>query len=190
MTGFEHPVWLALLLYCLYSAMQAPAIYAGVEVSRGGLNTNFQVFMLTFTGMLLIGAFELAKRLKSTWGERAKVKTGKYLLLPGVILCMVWVILFRSNVKDSTSYVCLDYIRSGQAADYKEQMDLQTELLTDEEVQDVVLPFINDVQGPLMHMPVTADETAWTNGVAKDFYGKHSVVAMERPKWIELYGEK
>ena len=189
-TGIEHPVWLALMLYCLYSAMQAPAIYAGVEVSRGVLNTNFQVFMLTFTGILLIGAFELAKKLKSTWGENVIVKTDKYLLLPGVILCMVWVILFRSNVKDSTSYVCLDYIRSGQAADYKEQMDLQTELLTDEEVQDVVLPFINDVQGPLMHMPVTADETAWTNGVAKEFYGKNSVVAMERPKWIEVYGEK
>ena len=84
----------------------------------------------------------------------------------------------------------MEYIRSGQASDYKEQMDLQTKLLEDENTEDVVLPFINDVQGPLMHMPVTDNPEAWTNTVTREFYGKNSVVAMERPKWMELYGER
>lgn len=186
----EHPIWLILMLYCVYSAMQAPAIYAGVEVSRGVLNTNFQVFMLTSSGILLIVADKLAVKLKSKWGESAGKRLCARILLPGICICMFLTLALRSNIKDSASYVCLTYITSGQAADYKEQMDLQTKLLEDESVEDVVLPFINDVQGPLMHMPVTDDPDAWTNKVTREFYGKNSVVAMDRPEWMELYGER
>lgn len=186
----EHPVWLILMLYCAYSAMQAPAIYAGVEVSRGVLNTNFQVFMLTASGILLVAAEKLAVKLKSKWGESSGKRLYAGILLPGICVCMFLTLALRSNIKDSASYVCLTYIASGQAADYKEQMDLQTKLLEDESVEDVVLPFINDVQGPLMHMPVTDNPDAWTNTVTKEFYGKNSVVAMERPVWMERYGER
>ena len=69
-------------------------------------------------------------------------------------------------------------------------MDLQTKLMEYAGTEDVVLPFINDVQGPLMHMPVTANPDAWTNKVTREFYGKNSVVAMERPAWMEIYGER
>lgn len=186
----EHPIWLILMLYCAYSAMQAPAIYAGVEVSRGVLNTNFQVFMLTSSGILLIVADKLAVKLKSKWGESAGKRLYARILLPGICICMFLTLALRSNIKDSTSYVCLAYITGGQAADYKEQMDLQTKLLEDTSTEDVILPFINDVQGPLMHMPVTDDPNAWTNKVTGEFYGKNRVVAMERPAWMELYGER
>ena len=83
----------------------------------------------------------------------------------------------------------MEYITSGQASDYKQQMELQTKLLTDEELEDVVVPFVNDVQGPLMQMPVTENPQAWTNTVTRDFYGKNSVVAIPREEWQELYGE-
>ncbi len=186
---FSHPIWLCLLLFCLYSAMQAPAIYAGVEVSRGVLNTNFQVFLLMSVGILLILAEKLAEWIRKK--EQGSI-SGRYMAViagVGILLGMGLLGFCRSNIKDSTSYICLDYMRSGQAADYKEQMDLQTRLMEDENVKDVVLPFINDVQGPLMHMPVTADKEAWTNRVTREFYEKNSVVAMERPKWMEEYGD-
>ena len=80
--------------------------------------------------------------------------------------------------------------RSGQAADYRKQMDLQTDLLLDETVSEVVVPFINDEQGPLMHMPVTGDPQAWTNTVTRKFYGKESLVAIPREEWMELYGKE
>ena len=83
----------------------------------------------------------------------------------------------------------MEYIRSGQASDYKQQMELQTKLLTEEGLEDVVVPFVNDVQGPLMQMPVTENPQAWTNTVTRDFYGKNSVVAIPREEWQELYGE-
>lgn len=188
--AFSHPIWLMVMLFCLYSAMQAPAVYAGVEVSRGVLNMNFQVFLLMSFGILLVAAEKLAAIMKR---QQKGLPDKKYdRIIPAVGMLLLTVILFfcRSNIKTSTTFVCLDYIGSGQAADYKEQMELQTRLMEDKNTKDVVLPVINDVQGPLMHMPVTADKEAWTNKVTREFYGKNSVVAMERPEWMEQYGDK
>lgn len=186
---FSHSVWLFGMLFCLYSAMQAPAVYAGVEVSRGVLNMNFQVFLLTIMGMFLLLAEKLVGRLREKEQGKSDRRHVRIIAVSGMLLGMAILFLGRSNVKTSTSYICLDYIRSGQAADYKEQMELQTRLMEDESTKDVILPFINDVQGPLMHMPVTADKEAWTNKVTGEFYGKNSVIAMERPKWMEEYGD-
>ena len=185
---FKHPVLLSLMLFCLYSAMQAPAIYADVTVSGGVPNTNYQVFLLTASGILLIIAEKLSVKMKRAWKEKSNMKVLRMVVFPGILLCAVLALLWRSNIKRSTSYVSLTYITSGQARDYKEQMDLQTKLMEDENTEDVVVPGINDVQGPLMHMPVTADRDAWTNTVTSEFYGKRSVVEIERPAWMEMYG--
>lgn len=188
---FRHPIWLSAMLFCLYSAMQAPAIYADVSVSGGVPNTNYQVFLLTASGILLIAAEKTAAKMKNVREEKSGRKEWRFVVLSGVglLLCMLLTFCWRSNIKISTSYVSLIYITSGQAKDYKEQMDLQTKLMEDENTEDVIIPEINDVQGPLMHMPVTDDKEAWTNTVTAGFYGKHSVVSMERPMWMELYGD-
>ena len=183
-----YPIWIVLMLFCLYSAMQAPAVYAAVSVSQGVPNTNYQVFLLTASGMLLVVADKLVRSLKKKWGEETDKKTLQFLILPGVLLCMILALWNRSNIKTCTSWTALTYITSGQAADYKQQMDLQTRLM-EGDGEDVVVPGINDVQGPLMHMPVTADEKAWTNTVTADFYGKRSVIAIERSIWMEMYGD-
>lgn len=180
--SIKYPVPVALALFCLYSAMQAPEIYAGVEVSGGVHNMNFLTFLLMMTGLLYLLAEAAAKLL-----EKKAVKS----IWPVWTVIILFLLLFtRSDIKECTTWECLMYITSGQAADYKEQMDLQTELLLDENTRDVVLPFINDVQGPLMQMPVTADVTAWTNTVTAQFYGKTTTVAMPRPEWEAQYGEQ
>lgn len=185
----EHPVWLVLMLFCLYSAMQSPAIYADVAVSGGVPNTNFQVFLLAASGSLLIIAERLSAKIKAAWKGAAFKKTLKLIALPAFLVCLVIAFAGRSNIKTCTSFVSLGYITSGQAADYKEQMDLQTRLMEDEGTDDVIVPFINDEQGPLMHMPVTDDPDVFTNYATREFYGKNSVVAMDRPEWNRLYGE-
>lgn len=188
--SFRYPILLSLMLFCLYSAMQAPAIYADVDVSGGVPNTNFQVFLLAASGILLIIAEKASKKMKSVWREKTGTNVLRVIVLPGIVLCMLLAFICRSNIKESTSYVSLIYITSGQARDYREQMNLQTRLMEDENTRDVVTPEINDVQGPLMHMPITGDEKAWTNTVTAGFYGKHSVVAIERTAWLEMYGEQ
>lgn len=183
----------AFALFCLFCAMQAPALYAAVDVSGGVGNMNYLIFLLMGLGLLAVLANSIVgtyKRRKADSSDALNEAIHKAVVLPGLFICLFLMFLCRSNIKSSTSWISMEYIRSGQATDYKEQMDLQTKLLEDENTEDVVLPFINDVQGPLMHMPVTDNPEAWTNTVTREFYGKNSVVAMERPKWMELYGER
>ena len=192
----KHPVILCIFMWCLFSAMYAPELYAGVEVSSGVYNMYYQVFLLVVCVILLFMADRLAAKIRES-GDRGpeqevgNKQSGFYqkAVLPGILLCLVLCVFCRGDLKESTTYVSLEYIVSGQAADYKEQMDLQTELMMEDGVEDVVVPMINDVQGPLMHMPVTADKTAWSNGVTADFYGKNSVVGMPRTEWNEKYGK-
>ena len=187
-TKKENVVWnliVVLAIFCLYSAMQAPAIYAGVEVSGGVYNMNYQCFLL----MMLMVLYVLAGIIGNCMKKNTAESIHKNLLIPSFVICCFLLILCRSNIKDSTTWVCMDYITSGQAADYKEQMDIQTRLMLDENVTDVVVPFINNEQGPLMHMPVTGDKKAWSNTVTSQFYGKNSVVAIERPLWESMQKE-
>lgn len=186
---FRHPVLLCGMLFCLDSAMQAPAIYSGVPVSQGVPNTNFQVFILTASGILLVLAERLSVRLREKWKDGIEKKAIQVIVLPGILLCLVLAYVCRHDIKISTTWVSLRYIASGEAADFKEQMDLQTRLMEEEGVEDVVVPFINNVQGPLMHMPVTSDSESFTSWVTAQYYGKNSVYAIERPVWMELYGE-
>lgn len=187
--SFPHPFWTAAMLFGLYSAMQAPEIYAGVPVSGGVPNTNFQVFLLSASGILLMIAEKAAKKLQTIWKEDVTKKVCRILLLPGLLLCLPLIFLLKSNIKDSTSYIALRYITSGEAADFRMQMDLQTRLMEDADTENVIVPFINDVQGPLMHMPITEDEKKFTNWAAAGFYGKNSVAAVDRAAWEAEYGE-
>ena len=182
-----YPFVTGLMLFCLYSAMQAPALYAGVTVSKGVPNTNYLIFLLTAGFILLMAADGLVTRLKGWEKDAAARKVYVSVIAGGLLVCAVLGLWNRSGMKQCTSYDALVYITSGQAADFQKQMDLQTKLLEDESVKDAVIPGINDYQGPLMHMPVTKDKDAYTNQVTGRFYGKQSVVSIERPIWMERY---
>ena len=53
------------------------------------------------------------------------------------------------------------------------------EILLDDSIKEAVLCPINPEQGPLMHMPVTSDENAFTNWAVKNFYRKDKVIMAE-----------
>lgn len=181
-SSYPYPGMFVLLTFCIYCAMQAPEIYAQTEVSLGVPNINYQ----TFLWMVLANGVYV-------WGWCKHRKKGREVTIPGFlipvgILCVLFMVICRSNLKETTTWKCMVYLTSGQAKDYKEQMDLQTSILLDGSVSDAILPFINDEQGPLMHMPATENPEAYTNSVMRDFYGKNSVVAMDRVEWNRVYG--
>ena len=177
----QYPGIVTAALLCLFFAMQAPALYADVEVSGGVHNMNFLVFLLAAAGSLSVYAASIAEKIRGSQNE-----IHRNIFIPGLFLCVILAALFRSDLKGSTSWITIEYIKSGQAADYKAQMDIQTKILTDENVTDAVIPFVNDQQGPLMSMPATDDPTAWTNTVMKQFYRKNSVLGIPREEWEEL----
>ena len=151
-----------------------------------------KIVQLFYSGVRLLRFIRKLKSMANYLGRIAEKIKGspdgihRNAVIPGLFLCVILVAFLRSGLKSSTSWVALEYIKSGQAADYKEQMDIQTAILTDEDVTDAVIPFVNDRQGPLMSMPATKDPTAWTNTVMKQFYGKNSVVGIPREEWEKL----
>lgn len=116
-------------------------------------------------------------------GREKKINNVRYLYIAAIAAAFVLLVLGRSNIKESTDYMCLEYILTGQARDYQVQMEQFTQLLTDDTVDEVILPSINDWQGPLMHMPVTENPDAWTNQTVKEFFGKKRVVSVPRQEW-------
>lgn len=195
--GIPLPGLLALYLFCTYCAMYWPEDLVKTEVSQGVPNTIFQVFVLA----IFFSEFYLLKWL-SGWiderraiqrrerGNKGKPTVGNLLpLAVTALILLIGVFPARHSLKDSTVYVCLDYILDGRAADYRWQMEQMTRLLSGEETE-VVLPMINGDQGPLMHMPVMDTPDAWTSTVVAEFYGKDSVYAIPRREWEELYGEE
>lgn len=181
---YPYPVIFVLFSYCVYCAMFAPEIYAGVEVSGGVHNMNYYMFLFMVFGDMMYVEGALAGRREK---EGEKKKSAVYLPV-AVVLASGFLLAFRGDLKQTTSFLCIDYISSGQAADFKEQMEFQLSVLLDDAVKDVALPAVNDRQGPLMHMPLTEDPEAWTNSVTKMFYGKNSVVAVPREVWNEMQG--
>lgn len=185
----KYSLILLLSVFCLYSAMQAPAIFAAVEVSGGVYNTNFLVFLMFMMTLIIVAAEKIGMWIRE---KHSEVWSGFYnkMIIPGFVVCMLLLLICRSDIKETTTWECLDYIATGQAADYKEQMDQFIELLSDDNVQDVVLPSINDKQGPLQHMPATTDPNAWTNTTISNYFGKKSVVAIPRAEWEEMYNKE
>ena len=87
---------------------------------------------------------------------------------------------FLLKLKETTFFNCTSYILSGQAEDYKQQMEERMEILLDDTKKEVELPEMNSEQGPLMHMEVMEDPDAWTNMVVQQFFQKDRVVRVPR----------
>lgn len=182
---FPLPGIVIFYFFGTYCAMYWPGIFAGVGVSGGVPNTIYWVCVLMMLCSMLYGLGWLAGKCERR-GKKSE-NNMRYLYAAGMMTALIILVIGRSNVKDTTDYICLEYIMTGQARDYKEQMDQFMQLLTDESVDEVILPSINDRQGPLMHMPVTEHPEAWTNQKVREFFGKESVVAIPRKEWEETY---
>ena len=182
---FAHPVLFIITLFLLNASLYTPRLYAGGIVSSGYLNFNMWVFFLCSSAAVvyLCGWAYTVKGTQFRLPKHAE-SVGTAVSFVAIMIIMI---LGRHDAKEYTDYICLDYYLSGQADSYKEQIILQRQLLTDPTVDDVILPEINNEQGPLMHMPVVADPENIDNNITSRFYGKNSCRSIPRPEWIKTY---
>ena len=185
---FSHPLLFFVSLFLLNASMYTPRLYAGGYVSSGYLNFNYWMFFMCAIAVVVY----ICGWIVCTLGiDHIKVRISAVLQWCVVaLICLVVAFLGRHGIKEYTDYKCLDYYRSGQADDYMAQMKLQRYLMSEEGVDDVVVPEINNEQGPLMHMPIVADPENIDNTMTQAFYGKNSCRSVPRPQWMEEYGER
>lgn len=174
---FRYPLLFVGYMYGIYASMFTPEIYAATEISGGPPTMEYLTFLLT--AVISIGYVEgwLIKRLR----EKNKLCNRPWyyiyiLMLYSVFMC-ICILISKGEIKETLFYESMEYIVSGAASDYKEQMDQQEKILLDDSIKEAYLCPTNDQQGPLMHMPVISDPNAFTNRVIKEFYGKEYVVA-------------
>lgn len=195
--AFAHPILYAVTLFFLNASVYAPRLYAGGEVSSGYFNFNFWTFFICSSALTIyLVSYTTLKcsehnDVASNEQISQKYSVRKMGVLFGISLTVIIIAsLGRHGVKKYTDYVCLEYYLSGQADDYKEQMELQRMLMTEEGVSDVIVPEVNNEQGPLMQMPIIEDPDNVDNYMTASFYGKNSCRAIPRQEWIEKFGER
>ena len=113
--------------------------------------------------------------------------TSRYALGIGVISLGLFVVSGKSIVKESADYMIYTFVSNGHLKDYDNQMKERLRILQDDTVKNVILPEMNNEQGPFMHMAITKDVDNFSNTATMSFYDKESVIAIPRDEYYEKY---
>lgn len=176
--SFRFPLLFVGYMYGIYASMFAPEIYAATEISGGPPTMEYLTFLLTAVASIVYVEGWCISKLRVRGVLRTEEWYHMHWLVPYMIfMCMVMFAL-KGELKETLFYESVEYIVSGAAADYKEQMESQEKILLDDSIREAYLCPTNDQQGPLMHMPVIDDPEAFTNRVVRGFYGKDYVIAV------------
>ncbi len=182
---YPCPLLFILFMYACYSAMYAPEVYSErfdtIETSLGPATIQYLTFLVNSSLAILYVEGWAVKKLSGKKGfqDFMRQKYRYAVWLPGMLAALFMAGVNRDSLKNCVDMQCYEYIVSGQAEDFRAQIASQMEILLDDSVKEAYLVPINPEQGPLMHMPVTADEDAFTNWVVKEFYRKDRVVMKE-----------
>lgn len=178
--SFRLPGIFAGFMFCVWCAMFAPGIYAGVEVSGGVPNTIFQVFLLTAAADIVYVLGWMRCRQEERGTRSGWQHSRKAVWIGCMLFCLFVGGATKGTLKQTTFYNCVSFLTSGQADDYKMQMEERLDVLLDDSQKDIELPEMNSEQGPFMHMEIMEDPEAWTNTVMCEFYRKDRVVRVGR----------
>ncbi len=185
---YPMPLLFVIVMYGFYSAMFAPEVYSEmydtIEISLGPETIQYFTFLVVSVMAILYCEGWICVKIKSGMQSRCllqflKEKYHYRILLPVVVAAGILVLLNRGWLGNCVDRRVYEYVSSGQAEDFREQIRSQMDILLDDSIKEAYLVPINPEQGPLMHMPVTTDENAFTNRVVRDFYGKKKVVMTE-----------
>ncbi|SEQ36765.1 DUF6056 family protein [Butyrivibrio sp. TB] len=182
------PKYLFLIAFSFltYCAVYAPGVYymtysPELAISGGFFDFNYFCFLIFVTiSAVLIGEII---------GVLLKEKIAKILvIMMATIATMLLIVFGKSIIKNSHDYMIYNFIKDGRLEDFEAQMQERLEILLDDTQQNVVLPEMNDDQGPFMHMPLTSDISNFTNDSTRKYYGKESVIAIPRDEYNERFG--
>ncbi len=186
---WKYLIWIV-YSYLTYCAMYAPGLYYGtygaaLDLSGGYYDVNYYTFLLfiLFAALLTGNAAGnlLAKNKTAAGSIRVIVNAG-------MICIAVFCVLFgRHLVGRTTDHICIDYITSGALDDFRVQMEERLAILEDDSIRDAVVPQMNDDQGPIMHMALGENSSAFTNWAASLYYDKDSIVAIPRDRYYTEY---
>ncbi len=204
----RHPVTVAVLCFLIAAGVYAPEVYSAVDVSGGVPDTEYFVTLvmlvvaLSYAGCALrLRADRAAHRAGSAarqQDDQAGSATRQHVLnmsmfFGALVLCAIF---GKHLIGGSVDYTCYTFWKSGQLSDYTRQMEEKLSILQNDDTGDVLVPEMNNEQGPFMCMAEIGDPDNFNNVSSAAFYGKRSVTAVPRQELVErgvlppLRGEK
>ena len=99
-----------------------------------------------------------------------------------LVLCAIF---GKHLIGGSVDYTCYTFWKSGQLSDYTRQMEEKLSILQNDDTGDVLVPEMNNEQGPFMCMAEIGDPDNFNNVSSAAFYGKRSVTAVPRQELVE-----
>lgn len=204
----RHPVTVAVLCFLIAAGVYAPEVYSAVDVSGGVPDTEYFVTLvmlvvaLSYAGCALrLRADRAAHRAGSAARQQdayACFATRQHVLnmsmfFGALVLCAIF---GKHLIGGSVDYTCYTFWKSGQLSDYTRQMEEKLSILQNDDTGDVLVPEMNNEQGPFMCMAEIGDPHNFNNVSSAAFYGKRSVTAVPRQELVErgvlppLRGEK
>lgn len=187
--------WIVIIFcFITIAAIRMPALYAAVDVSSGVPDTEFILTVLAvylsliYTICWIKQIIYLKKELNIN-NKTVNINRNAtiWICLSTVILLLGTAFLTRHSLKNTSDYLCIDFISSGSLADFETQMQERLAILNDNTNLNPVVPEMNNEQGPFMHMALLDDPNAFTNRVTSEYYGKNSVIAVPREEYMQMY---
>lgn len=215
----RHPVTVAVLCFLIAAGVYAPEVYSAVDVSGGVPDTEYFVTLVMLVVALSYAGCALRRR-----ADRAAHRAGSatrqqdayacsaarqqvayagfatrqhvlnmLMFFGALVLCAIF---GKHLIGGSVDYTCYTFWKSGQLSDYTRQMEEKLSILQNDDTGDVLVPEMNNEQGPFMCMAEIGDPDNFNNVSSAAFYGKRSVTAVPRQELVErgvlppLRGEK
>ncbi len=191
----EYFVTLVMLVVALSYAGCALRLRADRAAHRAGSATRQQdAYAGSATRQHVAYAGSAARQQDAYAGFATRQHVLNMLMFFGaLVLCAIF---GKHLIGGSVDYTCYTFWKSGQLSDYTRQMEEKLSILQNDDTGDVLVPEMNNEQGPFMCMAEIGDPDNFNNVSSAAFYGKRSVTAVPRQELVErgvlppLRGEK
>ncbi|MCM1540960.1 MAG: hypothetical protein NC121_06830 [Blautia sp.] len=175
---FPCPVVFSAVVYLLFSAMFAPTLCAlhstGPDRTQ---NVYYWAVILLHLCNYVYWLGWLQKSLEKAGHKLKALEHGK-LYLNHFCLCaiLLFVFLTQMDISAMTSFTVMRSVASGEARQWKEEMEARREILQDPQIPDVVLEPVSVCPELLYMGEVDEDADFWVNLAIAQWYQKNSVV--------------
>ena len=180
---FKYPLLILAVSYCIYASRFFSTLYSmssiGSPRQRNGYFfceiILFVVNLFYFWGWICKKA-DRNSRNKVVFADMINLIKRYAALITVAALLVAAFGALEFGVKKTTSISCTLSLLSGEAQQYKREMDSRLELYLDENVVDVEVMPLTSVPFVFREDSVTSDPTYWTNRSLTKFYNKNSIV--------------
>lgn len=174
---FQYPLAFTVIVYLLFSAMFTPTLCALYSI---GPDRTQNVYYWSGILLHLCNFVYWAGWISRSAGEagyKIKVLENAKLYSYHFFLCLTLVFLFLTqiDISGAASFTAMKSIFSGEARQWKEEMEARQELLQDPQVKDVVFEPLSVYPELLYMSDVETDPDFWINLAMAEWYGKNSV---------------